>query len=372
LRAEWATNAPGISAPLAVFVRASDQRMFIQSRHAQLRQPAAIQGYQQLAVNGMPQTPVRISSEAFEWAFPVIAVSAPVPPGTNATAAGSSTVPVNGSVGPMQPAGSQATAACQWQFGQGSDAPAPPTALQAQAVPLPPTAVGAAPTTSTPPVATSPAPAEPAAPILTATPLGPGALPVATLCTLRGPEPRPNGPPSYASPGAATLYWQLIPGARSYVVSRSDLGVLTSRPLAATEYGFLHRATFRHPATYVYTITANYPQGCGMSTVSLAAPLPSTPPVTHRMEGVGRVTLQWAWGNDPRKLSLQDFSGVLVTGPALPFAGQEIRNHGIGADHILISGIPAGSRTWTVKAFWDTPGGRVMDDTGRTITVNVP
>src|SRR5690349_17696215 len=48
LTAQWATNVSGVSAPIAVFVRASDNRMFIQSRHAQLRQAAAVRGYQQL------------------------------------------------------------------------------------------------------------------------------------------------------------------------------------------------------------------------------------------------------------------------------------------------------------------------------------
>jgi hypothetical protein len=123
LKAEWATNAPSTSAPIAVFVRASDHRMFIQSRHAQLRSAAAIQGYQQLTIAGKPQTPAKIAAEAFEWAFPVIAVSAPVAPDKNATANGSSTSPTNGSVGPMQPAGSHGTASCTWQFGQGSAAP---------------------------------------------------------------------------------------------------------------------------------------------------------------------------------------------------------------------------------------------------------
>ena len=142
LMARWATNGPNISAPIAVFVRASDNRMFIQARHAQLRGPAAIQGYQQLTIDGKPQTPGKIAAEAFESAFPVIAVSPPIPPATNATAIGSSTPPVSGSVGLMQPAGSKSTASCTWQFGQGSAAPAPPPALTAQAIPAPPVSGG--------------------------------------------------------------------------------------------------------------------------------------------------------------------------------------------------------------------------------------
>jgi hypothetical protein len=133
LMAQWATNVPGVSAPLAVFVRASDGRMFISARHAQLRSAGAIAGYQQLVIDGTPQTPARIAAEAFEWTFPTIDVDPKMP-----TASGSKTTPVSGSVGPMQPAGSQVTASCTWQFGQGAAAPAPPAPLAAQATPTPP------------------------------------------------------------------------------------------------------------------------------------------------------------------------------------------------------------------------------------------
>ena len=156
LMAQWATNGPGVSAPIAVFVRASDNRMFIQARHAQMRSNSAIQGYQQVTIAGRPQTPARIDAAAFEWAFPVIAVSAPVAPDRNATAAGSSTSPVNGSVGLMQPAGSQGTASCTWQFGQGSAAPAPPHALAAQAIPTPGGPATTTPPANNPPVASTP------------------------------------------------------------------------------------------------------------------------------------------------------------------------------------------------------------------------
>jgi hypothetical protein len=134
LVAQWATTAQNLNAPLAVFVRASDKRMFIQARHAQVRAPQAVNGYQQLTIDGKPQTPGKIAAEAFEWMFPVVEVSRPKP-GENATANGSSRPAVNGKVGYMQPAGTQAIAACTWQFGQGSAAPAPPPTVAAQPIP---------------------------------------------------------------------------------------------------------------------------------------------------------------------------------------------------------------------------------------------
>lgn len=146
LMVQWATNAQDLSAPLAVFVRASDKRMFIQARHAQVRAPQAVSGYQQLTIDGKPQMPGKIGAEAFEWAFPVVEVSRPKP-GANAIANGSSTPVVNGKAGFMQPAGTQATASCTWKFGEGSAAPDPPPTVAAQATPTP----GGAGGTTTPP-----------------------------------------------------------------------------------------------------------------------------------------------------------------------------------------------------------------------------
>jgi hypothetical protein len=135
LMAQWATNAPSMSAPIAVFVRASDKRMFIQARHAQLRAVGSIQGYQQLIIDGKAKTPGKIAAEAFEWAFPLVVVSRPNP-NASLVANGSSTPVVKGSVGLMQPGGSQATAACTWDFSQGA-APPPPPVVEAQTIPTP-------------------------------------------------------------------------------------------------------------------------------------------------------------------------------------------------------------------------------------------
>jgi hypothetical protein len=144
LQAQLATSAQVLSAPIAVFVRASDGRMFVQARHAQVRAARSVNGYQQQTIDGKAQKPATIASEAFEWAFPVVEVSRPKP-GENATANGSSTPVVNGKLGYMQPADAQATASCTWQFSQGADAPAPPPAVTAQAIPTPPSEVATTP-----------------------------------------------------------------------------------------------------------------------------------------------------------------------------------------------------------------------------------
>ena len=133
LNAQWAANVQPLSAPFAVYVRASDGKMFIQSRHTQLRARGAIQGYQQQTVAGKTQRPAPISLEAFEWLFPALEV-----PAARTTLSGSMTLPTTGSVGVMQPAGSQGTSKCSWEFGQGAAAPAPPPAVPARAVPVAP------------------------------------------------------------------------------------------------------------------------------------------------------------------------------------------------------------------------------------------
>jgi len=124
LKAQWTTNVQGMSAPIAVLIRASDGKRLIRSWHAQLRGGGAVSGSQQLTIDGKPQTPATISLEAFEWAFPVIQM-----PATQTTNSGSNSSKVTGRVGPMQPAGSQATASCAWSFGKSSPPPLPPPTM---------------------------------------------------------------------------------------------------------------------------------------------------------------------------------------------------------------------------------------------------
>jgi hypothetical protein len=130
LMAQWATNAQGVSAPIAVSVR--NGRMFIQAWHAQLRSQGGVAGYQQIIDDTGAKPPGQLSAEAFEWAFPVVNGAT-----TATTMSGSNAPGVNGPVGLMQPAGSFSTASCTWEFGKGSNAPAAPAPLQARAVPTP-------------------------------------------------------------------------------------------------------------------------------------------------------------------------------------------------------------------------------------------
>lgn len=111
---QWVTSASLSNAPIAIFVRASDRQMVIKSWHAQLRSPGGVTGTQQVTVNGVPQTPGKINLEAFEWPFP--ASGSVIRTAKTSEFSGSKTAATHGSVGPMQPGGSQGTEQCTWHF----------------------------------------------------------------------------------------------------------------------------------------------------------------------------------------------------------------------------------------------------------------
>jgi hypothetical protein len=131
LDAKWTTSAQGLSAPIAVVVRASDGRLLIKSSHAQLHPRGAVTGTQQVTIDGKMQPPGTISLEAFEWSFPVIEDVA-----TITRTSGTSTSPATGKVGPMQPANARGTVTCAWQFVRsGSTAPPPAPITSASTTP---------------------------------------------------------------------------------------------------------------------------------------------------------------------------------------------------------------------------------------------
>lgn len=112
LNAQWTTTGSLPNATLGMFVRASDGKLVLKSVHAQLRVKGGVTGTQKLTINGVVQNPqAPISLEAFEWSFPGAEVA-----GSSTRISGSNTTATNGAVGPMQPGGSQGTAACTWNF----------------------------------------------------------------------------------------------------------------------------------------------------------------------------------------------------------------------------------------------------------------
>lgn len=132
LSAQWTTNASGMSAPFAAFIRASDGKLIFKTWHSQLRARGAIAGTQVQSIDGKREPPVPISLEAFEWSVPIAEGDA-----KSYRLQGSSAIPITGSVGPMQPAGSKGLASCTWAFVKGSKVPPLPIAGSGAAAPAP-------------------------------------------------------------------------------------------------------------------------------------------------------------------------------------------------------------------------------------------
>jgi hypothetical protein len=151
---QWSTNVPSMSAPMAVFVRASDNQLIIKAWHSQLRAHNAVSGSRQVILSGSAQNPSLVSFPEYEWQFPIIQ-DAP----TSTNVSGTSSTPTAAGIGPMQPAGLQATANCMWQFTKNSNGSQPamtaPSATFLSNVPRPVSGLTQVAATATSPPATA-------------------------------------------------------------------------------------------------------------------------------------------------------------------------------------------------------------------------
>jgi hypothetical protein len=126
LQSEWTTNVNGVSAPLAITVRASDKHVVIRIWHDRLFASAAIKGSEQATTASLrPSAPTPLGFQAWESTFPTVE-------GAEGTViSGSSTLATNGTTAPMQPLGATRTTSCTWQFAQAptqiAGPPAPPS-----------------------------------------------------------------------------------------------------------------------------------------------------------------------------------------------------------------------------------------------------
>ena len=124
--AQWTVNVQPMSAPLAVFIRSSDNRLVIKSYHSQLYSPAGVTGSLILPTQGSLQFPTN------EWTLPVIEDSP-----TSVNVSGSATVAIAPNLLPLQTSSSPAsTANCNWQFSKVSGGlPQPVIAAKTVATP---------------------------------------------------------------------------------------------------------------------------------------------------------------------------------------------------------------------------------------------
>jgi hypothetical protein len=394
----WMINIPDTRAPIAVWEPASGSIRF-GSQHGSLVASGGLTGH-----TITPGTDRPFSVPLQEWEFPVVDSMS-----SNPTISGTRTRTLSGQGrGWRQPADVPTVETCTWNytrvtqvsrvFDDAGVAPAAPRVTLAPAGA--PRTIQQVDTTSTanttppPPGAPTGAIGGPerrvstgvAVPPPTGTPGLTGELSPGLACQMAGPVIQS---PVAVSPARASIQWGALPGATGYTVARNDVGLITPAPIQANT--FVHNAPFDYRVAYTYTVTAQYAVGCGTSRVTVTAPPPPTPTVVgvsaingNTATRTGDVRIAW-------NLPGSDATGYLVLGPGLPQNGREIlaptratvptfdttfgartKDPAAVPFQIDISGVPAGTHTWLIAPFWNTPTGRVIDvNTGARATAKV-
>jgi hypothetical protein len=119
ITAAWKRAGAPIDTTLTILVRASDSRLLIKSSHSQLHAAGATIGLLSTVTAGAQPSQTVISSDVYEWRFPVIEVA-----GDSLDVTGTGTIVITGGLLPLQMASTNGTATCQWHFARGGSAPA--------------------------------------------------------------------------------------------------------------------------------------------------------------------------------------------------------------------------------------------------------
>jgi hypothetical protein len=113
--ATWATQGSAAGVRMAIFVRQSDQRLLVFTRHGQLSTANGTTGTEEAAELGRRARPQPISKSVSEWRpFPAIQDTA-----TSTHVTGSSTTPLT-RLDASQPIGTSGQAVCSWNLVQGA------------------------------------------------------------------------------------------------------------------------------------------------------------------------------------------------------------------------------------------------------------
>ena len=124
--AQWAVAVPPTSAPIAMFVRASDGKFIIRLWHSLSKQPNGLTGERAVAANGVQQQLSSINSAVPEWPLPWIETMA------DANIAGSLSVPIEGLGADLAALGQPSAAMCTWQFSRATSSSLASAAGQTQ------------------------------------------------------------------------------------------------------------------------------------------------------------------------------------------------------------------------------------------------
>ncbi|HEX6822715.1 MAG TPA: hypothetical protein VF123_11710 [Candidatus Sulfotelmatobacter sp.] len=127
LLAQWASNVSPMSAPLSIFVRASDNRLIIKTWHTQLVAVGGISAVRQIGA-----TQSTTSSAAYEWTFPQIEADP-----TQQAVIGTGAINVPGNATAIPSASPSGTANCTWNFSKGAALqPNPAISMRTNATPM--------------------------------------------------------------------------------------------------------------------------------------------------------------------------------------------------------------------------------------------
>lgn len=157
---------------------------------------------------------------------------------------------------------------------------------------------------------------------------------------------RPTGVVITGSPSTSKVTWQPVVGAASYQVGRSHQASpeCCRNSVSGLTSPVWNDNTFPLSGVYVYEIVAVFPNGQRTSTtVNYTRPEPLNPTgLTATPTGQGAVKLSW--------IPVPDVSYYQVWGPGLP-------NTGVSATgaSLSVTGVPAGSQSWTVGSFYAPP-----------------
>ena len=113
---QWTTSVPSANAMIAIFLRASDQKLIIKTWHGQITVPNAVIGTKQVTQNGVTLPGGSFSHAAWEWAFPRIEVDV-----TGTVVTGSITSQADGGSAEVvhHYGGVPPNTTCQWQLASG-------------------------------------------------------------------------------------------------------------------------------------------------------------------------------------------------------------------------------------------------------------
>ena len=167
----------------------------------------------------------------------------------------------------------------------------------------------------------------------------------------------PTNLTAHGSPVAVWLNWDVVPGAVRYEISRAVRGTTTWTSLG-TPPSYPDSPNFRdffpdHTTTYTYRVAAFQSDGSyGLTTVDYAPPAPADPATfTAKQTGPGQV--QFEWDFVPGGATKYFLTGPGTGNGIVVFAGAHMPGT---KNHHTLSGIAAGTHTWTIATNWE-PGG---------------